>query len=628
MEMILLSDVNDGNFEKFKFDLDVGIKPIGLDTETSGLDCFSELVYLVQVYIDGAIYMFDCESLGKEYLTKIVKEIKDSNRKIVMHNAKFDIKMIKQYTGILLTNVHDTMWTETLIHLGVGDVLSKLSTLVEKYTGVILSKDERKNFYTNYTGLTQELINYSALDVMYLTKIYEKQMEQVERDGLMRVYNLESELVPVVAKMEYDGILLDVEKWTKMADANAEKLAEARENLQTFLLDSIDYSKYEDAFEAFTALLIKDPVKTKKAQATFKLITGEDDIKKLVRQEFNFGSNPQMLNLLRMLGVNIDNTNEKTLREHKSESKYIDMILEFRDFEKKESTYGRSFLEHINPKTGRIHTELLNIGARTGRFSSNKPNLQNIPRGSDYRSCFISRPGHKLIAVDYSQQEYRLVGAVSNEPVIIQAYLDGIDMHTSTAMIATGKKKEDIVKDDRNLGKSLNFAIIYGSTEYGLAHNLKITVDKGKEILDNFYSGYPVLAAFKKAVESIILNVKYSVTPLGRRRYFEPEPTFADSRELQKYRSRLAREGFNMIIQGGGADITKLALVKLFYTNPFGDKFRLLLQVHDEIVAEASDDIAEDAKLWMEQVMRDVEQPFLGKIPAVVDGAMDNYWVH
>jgi DNA polymerase-1 len=201
-------------------------------------------------------------------------------------------------------------------------------------------------------------------------------------------------------------------------------------------------------------------------------------------------------------------------------------------------------------------------------------------------------------------------------------------MHTATAMLLTGKPKEEITKEDRSYGKSMNFAIIYGTSEYGLAHNFKISIDKGKQILADFYRGYPVLASFKTAVEKMIMKLGYSITPLGRRRYFDPEPDFADSKELARYRGRLLREGFNMIIQGGGADITKQALVDLFYKNPYGDKFKLLLQVHDEIVAEVDDSIVEEASIWMQSIMEEAEQVFLGELPAKVDASVGQFWVH
>lgn len=635
MELNYVTDRNSGVYDKFFFDIDTTVYPIGLDTETSGLDPFTSTLYLLQISIGDCIYLFDVQQLGKENITELIRYLVDSKKLVIAHNAKFDIKMLMTATGIVITNVHDTMWTETLINLGIGDTLHKLSTLVAKYTGNVLNKEERKNFYENYKGITQELLVYSADDVRYLKDIYDEQMKQVVEKNIMRVYELESQLVPVVAQMEYNGVLVDKENWTRIANENLVKLNEARISLQDLLLNSLDYTKFDSALAAFDALVIKEPAKTKKARLALSLITGQDEIKTLVRKEFNFGSNAQMLNLLQTLGVDLPNTNEKTLKELRGKYVFIDRILEFREFEKKESTYGINFLNHIHPITGRIHTEFLNLGARTGRFSSGdssngkgKPNLQNILRESEYRSCFIARPGYKLLSVDYSQQEYRLVGAVSHEPVIIKAYQNGMDMHTSTAMIATGKPKEQITKEDRNFGKTLNFAIIYGSSEYGLAHNLKISIEKGKEILDNFYAGYPQLSAFKKAAEKAILKRGYSITPMGRKRYFETEPSFSDSRELFKYRARIIREGFNMIIQGGGADITKLALVRLYYENPFGDNFRLLMQVHDEIVAEVKEEYLNQIQPWMENIMLEAEQQFLGDIPAAVEGKADFCWSH
>ncbi len=145
-------------------------------------------------------------------------------------------------------------------------------------------------------------------------------------------------------------------------------------------------------------------------------------------------------------------------------------------------------------------------------------------------------------------------------------------------------------------------------------------------VVSGFYNGYPTLTKVKKMVEEKIIDLRYSVTSLGRKRYWKPEPDFSTPKEIVKYRNRIKREGFNHIIQGGGADITKLAIVELRKRNPFGDKFKMVLQVHDEILAEITEDIREGATHFMESIMREVEQPFLGDIPAACESHCAKEW--
>lgn len=630
-EFNYINSKGDNSFLDFVFDLDTGIRPICFDTETTGLDVFLCDLLLVQVKVEDHIYIFDVVALGKSFMDEVIRIIIDSKRLIIMHNAKFDIKVIKNQFNRLLINCYDTMWTETLINAGIGEVLYSLASLVKKYIGIDLEKDTRKEFYENFTGITQEMLIYSALDVAYLEEIREKQLELIKQAREERVLDLENKLVPVVAMMEFTGIKLDKEKWKKMAEDNYILYEKAKEDLQTLLLDSIDYSKYKTALDAVDKLKI--PVKTKRDRQPLETVTNPDTIKSIVKALINFGSHAQMLTILNTLGVPIPDTNEKTLKKFRSNYTFIDRILEFREVEKKESTYGMTFLDNIHPKTGRIHTEYFNLGAASGRLSSGdgkgKPNLQNLPRETSYRECFISEEGKSLVSVDYSQQEYRLVGAISGEPVIIEAYKSGGDMHYATAVMHFKKPVSEITADERHFAKNkINFPLIYGSSAYGLSKTADIPLEKGEEIVNTFKKGYPVLDRFIKTVEDIILEKRYSITLLGRRRYFPSDPLFADSKELYSFRGRLKREGRNHIIQGTAADITKLAMVEIFYSNPFGDKFNILLQVHDELVIEVDDDIIEEAEKFAKKVMEEVEQRFLGEIPAQADPARGKCWIH
>jgi DNA polymerase-1 len=327
-----------------------------------------------------------------------------------------------------------------------------------------------------------------------------------------------------------------------------------------------------------------------------------------------------MVTAINLLGCNVTSTTEKVIAPFAKDHESIRKLLEVREVGKSVSTYGLTWLKNIHPIDGRVHTEYFTGGTVTGRFSSSNPNMQNLPVHGGFRECFIPEEDYVYISCDYSQQEYRLAGAVSGEPIIIDAYKNNSDMHTATAANFFDKPMNEVTKDERSWGKTRNFEIIYGTTEWGLSKSLKSTVKYAKDVLDKYWAGYPTLAKFKEAVEAKILELGYSCTPLGRRRYNLERPVFATPWELEMWKSQAKREGFNLIIQGGGADIMKIAMVNLYKNNIFGDKFRLLLQIHDELLVEVHKSIIEEAGQFLKKEMIEAEQVFLGEIPAVVEG--------
>jgi DNA polymerase-1 len=630
MSFIYITESTSTDINKFVSEISESSGPIQLDTETTGLDVFSEKVILLQVKLNN-IYIFNCLTINPNVIKDIVNLINLSKRTVILHNAKFDMKFLFRYFGVMLNKVYDTMWMEVLINQGIGQKLYSLEDLVFKYCGVQLDKTVRRSFFESFNGnVTQEQLIYSAQDVEYLEHIRKQQLTSLEKAGEMKVVELENNLLPVVAEMEYNGIGLDERDWTSLSERNLEVFQKQEIDLKEYVLDRLLEKPFNNALEFADKLNI--PVKSKRGRTAVEGLSNPQLIKEWASQQLNLGSPKQVLTMIKALGVDVPSTNEKVLRDYKNEHPFISNLIDYREFDKKLTTYGLGFLKNINPVTKRVHTELMNLGADSGRFSSQNPNLQNIPsfdkktKTLEYRECFRAPEGKLLLATDYSQQEYRLAGAVTKEKVIIDAYKAGKDMHTATAALVNNKSMDEVTKIERNTAKTINFAILYGSTEYGLSFNMGIPVGEAKKIVDTFYEGYPTLNVVKKAIEDKILELRYSVTLLGRRRYWNPEPDFSTPQEIIKYRNRMKREGFNHIIQGGGADITKLALVELRKRNPFGDMFKLILQVHDEILAEISKEILKEATEFMESIMKEVEQPFLGEIPAAVESHAGERW--
>lgn len=627
----MFSYINDyhqlGEFQKALSAADL----ICLDVETTGLNPFKDDLVLLQVNLNGAIFVFDCTLLENKYITYIIQLIKDSKKTVIGHNIKFDVKFLKQKTGEMLENVYDTYMAEIIIYNGVGDRYPSLKDLVYKYCSAELDKDERQNFIGNKEVTTQKLI-YSALDVKYLYDIFYAQQNLIDERKLRNVINLEMRTLPAVVSMELTGITIDTTKWlelSKLAFENSERLSN---EIRDDIFSRIDFSQFANMYEAYKALGMRKIVSKKKVEQMEQVTSPEFFVESL-RNEFQTTSPNQLKAGLKLIGLDLNSTMEEFVNElyEKTEDDILRKIIEYRGELKKYTTSGEEFLTSIESSTGRIHSEFNQMGARSGRFSSANPNLQNIIADKKYRSCFIAGAGKMIVGGDFSQEEYRLAGAVSGEQAIIDAYKSGIDMHTKTASIVNQIPVEQVTKDIRQHAKTINFSILYGTTEFGMARKQKFSIDEARKIINLFYSGYPTLYAFQDAVKKKILEIGYSSTLLGRKRFFENKTFFSGNdawKQKQKQDSSIQREGFNHIIQGTGGDVIKEALSRLYFENPFGDKFHLLLTVHDEIECEVDEDIKEQAQEFLVYIMTSTLQKYLGEIPAVVESYISNCWEH
>jgi DNA polymerase I-like protein with 3'-5' exonuclease and polymerase domains len=597
-----------------------------LDTEATGLDIFSTTWLLLQVKTVNKIFIFDVRKLGKN-INYIISLIKSSDKLVLFHNAKFDMKIIFVNTGIMLTNVYDSMIVEVLINQGIGKQYYSLKELVLKYCDVTLDKEVRQSF-VNYKedSFSNELLTYSALDVNYLEEIRIQQMKLIYESNQQKVYDLEMRLIAPVVDMEVNGVILDKEAWINLINIAETKIEIAKTEIIKYLLSHIDFKKYPNALEAAKDLAI--PIKTKKLEKALAMIINPEAVIEWYGENINIGSSLQMKSAFNVLGTHMDSTGEPELKKIRFSNPLADLLLTHREHSKKITTYGENYLGNINPVTGKIHSEFNQVGTQSGRFSSDSPNLQNIPKEEEYRHCFISGEGKVFLCKDYSQQEYRLAGAVSKEDKIIEAYKNGLDMHSATASAIYNVPITEVTKEQRDKGKTINFSILYGSTKYGLAYKLQVDIDVAETFLQQVEEAYPKLSLFKEIISNEIWKRKYSCTPLGRKRYFEEKILFSDFKEALTYESKTKREGFNHIVQGGGADAVKIAMCSIYYDNPFGDMLKLKMQIHDEIVVEADESISKEADEFVSKCMINALQPFLGEIPAKLEGPISKVWRH
>jgi DNA polymerase-1 len=611
---------------------DLGVcNHIGFDVEATTLDPYTAKLILVQVELNNNIYILNVEELNKNDFIYIIDLLLASNKLVIGHNLKYDLKIILHNSGKLFINIYDTMVAETLLHIGLGYEFYSLADLVKKYCGITLNKEIRDQFIEeNYIGISDNMVKYAADDVVSLFAIHQAQLPKILGERLDNTVALEMLLVPVLAYMEYEGIFLDKNMWMELDKQSTENALIIRKELKELIIPVVEKA-YQEGKLGENMLTLFDglhiPVKTKKNRKALEEITAFEFCKDKLIDEFNINSWRQMHQVFSLMGVNADSTNEKKLIKYSHSNPVVKKLLDYREQFKRSTSFGETFLNNVSSVSGKLHPTINQMGTVSGRTSEEKPNLQQIVRGSKYRQCFrVDSDDWLMGSFDYSQQELRIVGAISGEPKFIQAFQEGKDIHTLTASIIFGKSIEDVTPDERQLGKTINFAVVYGTTEYGLNYNFGIALEVGEEYLRKYFETYEYLAEFKRVAGEKIWELGYSVTPNGRRRYFEQKIMWENAWEYKRYKERVIREGVNHIIQGGGADITKMAMCGVFYNNPFRDKLRMLMIVHDEIVAKIHKSVVDLAVPFITDCMIKAEQPFLGVIPAEVTHKIDTYW--
>jgi len=303
-------------------------------------------------------------------------------------------------------------------------------------------------------------------------------------------------------------------------------------------------------------------------------------------------------------GAKKRSTAAEVLEELESEHPIVSKILEYRRIQKLNSTYVEGFKTLIDKQTGLVHTVFNQTVTATGRLSSKEPNLQNIPvrddEGRELRKFFVPRAEDRvIIGADYSQIELRLLAEFSKCPLLVKAFLDGRDIHSDTASKVFGVKLEDVTKQMRSSAKAVNFGIIYGISEYGLAKNLKITPQQARGYINAYFETYPEVKEYMNANVEFAKSTGYAKTYLGRRRMI---------RELSSaqytVRSFGERVAMNMPLQGSSADIIKIAMLGVYQRLKKENlSSRLILQVHDELIVDALKDEAERVKLILKEEM-------------------------
>ncbi len=563
---------------------------LAVDTEATDLDPYNATLLLIQVGTPEKAYIFNHQKVDTSPL-KILLE--DPKRLKIVQNGKFDYEMLKVNAGITLENIFDTMLAERILTTGLKRENS-LEAITLKHLGLQLDKSTWETFDKKTNVFTSKQLEYSALDVLVLFPIFKIQFKNLQKEKLVRIAQLEFRCLQAVAEMELKGVYIDVKKWRK----NLKKLKEKRD---------------------LAVARIQEELRPLYQNTQVDLFGNQVDV-------VNLNSPVQIIEAFRKVGIDLPSTGEAILK--RTDHPLAKMLLEYRSHEKLLSAFGENLLAKINPKTGRIHPDYMQIGADTGRFACSKPNLQQIPSDSAFRNCFIPPKGYKFVVADYSQIELRILAECSGDPVFMRAYKEDKDLHTLTASQMYGIPEEKVRKDvERFRAKSINFGLMYGRGANSLAAQLEVTPEEAKQLLKKYFKTYGGVKRWLDKTAKDAIRNGYSTTLGGRKRWFLPPDPADPSYERQL--GGIERQGKNTPIQGTSADMVKYALVYIY------DKIKEnnyeawpVHTVHDEVVIEVREDQSQEVKEMVAEQMIRAAKVLLKKVPVKVDAQIGDVWAH
>ncbi|HCR85157.1 MAG TPA: DNA polymerase I [Alphaproteobacteria bacterium] len=457
--------------------------------------------------------------------------------------------------------------------------------------------------------------------------------------------------------LEYE--LKDLAEPANQTDENLLKYAALQHKIHQKFQQEIFEKKLLNIYEHFEKPLIQvliamenagikvdaNILKTLSADFTGRLKTLEKEIYKLADgEEFNIAS-PKQLGEVLFERIGIQGGKKSKSGQYITDSEVLetlavqgyeiaDKVLEYRGLAKLINTYTEALQKEINPKTHRVHTKFNNVTTTTGRLSSVAPNLQNIPirseDGRKIRKAFIAEAGNKLIGADYSQIELRLLAHVANIDVLIKAFKEGKDIHSATAAQIFGVDITQVTREQRDRAKTVNFGIIYGQSAFGLAKQLGISNGEAKTIIEKYFAQYPGIRAYMDNTIKFARENGYVETIFKRKIYVHGINDKNGAR-----RNFAERAAINAPLQGSAADIIKLAMIAISselsvlsskYSNNSElrtKNLQLLLQIHDELILECSEDAAESVAAKCKNIMENVTNL---SVPLVVETRIGNNW--
>jgi DNA polymerase-1 len=570
---------------------------VAFDTETTSLKWYEQQVEGVSVCDGNTVVYVD---ITTEEQKEALRDFFTKTVVLIGHNITFDAKALRKL-GI---DIFDKEWLDTMVAEHLIDERSEksLKKMAERY----LNAESVQYEEAAKAGIhSQKFAEYAMNDAEWTWRIFHMQKHQLQEQGLVPLMrDIEMPFLKALAEMEMNGIALDV----KRAEKITRQLYEVSLKLEVDMLEYLGerYSK----------------------QIT---LTGVGD---RIVSDVNLSSTQQLQEILfHRLGLP-EVTDPKTksitvgkefIKQYKSEAgeavvyshPFVELLDKYRGASKLLSAFFEPMPTFID-KDKRVRPSFRDCGTKTGRLSCQEPNLQQLPKSSrslgvNTRSCFVASPGKKLIAIDYSQQEIRIMADLSRDPTLIRTVVEGGDLHllNANAVFNLGIPVEELITShpeykkhkkkyskERDMGKIFSFGVGYGMTEHKIARDFKITLEEAKRLLDNFWAGYPELKRAMDETHKAAEKYQYVATKTGRRRRFELD-------QWGRVDHKGLRQSFNFLIQSYGADLIRTACIKIREygrSNPdLG--IALLMTVHDEVVLECNEAYADEVSAHCVQLM-------------------------
>ncbi len=542
---------------------------VSFDTETTSLNVkiakivgFSfafneEEAYYVPI---AHSYLGVGEQISKEDAKIAIQKLMQF--KIVGQNIKYDLAVIYHNFDFTRFNVHaDTMILSWLLN---PELSASLDNMAFRYFDYKMKKfKDMVKKGENFSSVEINLASFYAGEDAWMTlKLYNKLISLLNQTLLDEAAKVEYPFINTLISMENEGIKLDCDFFEKLLENSQKELSALTQKIY-------DLSK----------------------------------------SEFNINSTKQLgIILFEKLNLRVVkktktgySTDEKVLRELLGEHPVIETILKYREYYKLQSTYIKPLLQYAKSDiNSRIYTSFMQTGTATGRLSSQNPNLQNIPTrselGKEIRKGFIAKEGYKLVSIDYSQIELRLLAHFSNDEALRNAFLNDKDIHLETSMMIFGKEK---AKEKRHIAKAVNFGLLYGMGYRKLAQTVSVSSKDAKEYIKRYFDSFPTVREYLNIVEKQVQDRGYVETLLKRRRYFD----FDRANPMQK--ASYLREAPNTIFQGSTADLIKMAMNKIDETLDKNEG-AMLLQIHDELIFEIKNECVQEYANKARDIMENI----------------------
>ncbi|PSU99087.1 DNA polymerase I [Photobacterium leiognathi subsp. mandapamensis] len=576
-------------------------KAFAFDTETDGLDYMTANVVGVSfaieegkaAYVPVAHDYLDAPAqLDRDWVLAQLKPLlEDPNQAKIGQNLKFDASIVARYGIEMQGIVFDTMLESYVFNSVVGrhdmDSLALRYLEHKNISFEEIAGKGKKQLTFNQIDLAQAG-PYAAEDADITLRLHNALYPKVEADEkLKHVFDtIEMPLVPVLSRMERTGVYVD----SMLLGAQSTEIAARLDELE------------KKAFE-------------------------------IADQEFNLSSPKQLqailfekmgLPVLKKTPSGTPSTNEEVLQELALDYPLPKLILEYRGLAKLKSTYTDKLPKMVNPATGRVHTSYHQAVTATGRLSSSDPNLQNIPvrneEGRRIRQAFVAQSGYKILAVDYSQIELRIMAHLSGDKALLDAFRHGKDIHAATAAEILGLDIEQVSSEQRRRAKAINFGLIYGMSAFGLAKQLDMGRNEAQDYMNVYFERYPGVLEYMESTRNTASEKGYVETLFGRRLYL---PDIKSRNGLR--RKAAERAAINAPMQGTAADIIKLAMIAVdhWVQQQPQDEVRLLMQVHDELVFEVKESALESVTAEVKALM---EQAATLDVPLIADAGFGDNW--